>query len=50
MSSLGLITTTLEEELKQKLRQRNLVIWLDQDGICTHYVDELVQTAVVLQM
>jgi hypothetical protein len=43
MSSLGPITTTLEEELKQKLRQRNLVIWLDKDGIYTPYVDELVE-------
>jgi hypothetical protein len=43
MSSLGPITTTLEEELKERLRQRSLVIWLDKDGIYTPYVDELVE-------
>ena len=43
MSALGPITATLEEELKQRLRQRNLVIWLDKDGIYTPYVDELVK-------
>lgn len=42
-SPLGPITATLEEELKQKLRQRSLVIWLDKDGVYTPYVDRLVE-------
>ena len=34
MPELGSITSVLEEEVKQELRQRGTVVWLDKDG---HY-------------
>jgi len=42
MPELGLITSVLEEEVKQELRQRGTVVWLDKDGHYIHYVDQLV--------
>ena len=40
---MGIITTFLEEELKQELRQHGIVVWLDKDGHYTAYVDRLVE-------
>lgn len=41
MPTLGPITQTLETEVCRKLRQQNLVIWLDKDGHYSPYVDQL---------
>lgn len=41
MSELGLITSVLEMEVKTKLRQHGIVIWLDKDGYYNEYVDNL---------
>jgi PglZ domain len=42
MLELHPITSILEEEIKRKLRQRGIVIWLDKDGHYTPYVDQLI--------
>lgn len=39
MSHLGVITSYLEEEVKRELRQRGIVVWLDQEGYYNAYVD-----------
>lgn len=39
----GSIITALEDEVKAKLRQHGIVVWLDIDGHYTAYVDQLVQ-------
>lgn len=41
MTSLGPLTTQLDEEIKRLLRQHSLVIWLDKDGHYTSYIDQL---------
>lgn len=43
MSQLGPIAGVLEEEIKEKLRQRGIVVWLDRQGHYTDYVDQLVE-------
>lgn len=42
MLELGLITSFLEEEVKRKLRQNGIVVWLDKDGHYSSYVDRLI--------
>lgn len=42
-TSLGPITTTLEEEVKQELRRHGIAIWLDKDAVYNGYVDQLVE-------
>ena len=43
MSQLGLISSVLEEEIKEKLRKYGIVVWLDKDKHYSAYVDELVE-------
>lgn len=43
MSQLGLISSVLEEEIKEKLRKYGIVVWLDKDNHYSAYVDELVE-------
>jgi hypothetical protein len=43
MVPLGTITASLEDDLKQRVRQHGIVIWLDKDAHYTGYVDQLVQ-------
>ena len=40
---MSLIATALEEEVKEKLRNHGIVIWLDKDSHYTAYVDTLAQ-------
>lgn len=40
---MSLIATALEEEIKEKLRNHGIVIWLDKDSHYTAYVDTLAQ-------
>lgn len=42
MPTLGPVTTILEAEVKQWLRNYGIVVWLDKDGTYTSYVDSLV--------
>ncbi|MBR8839461.1 MAG: hypothetical protein DSM106950_37020 [Stigonema ocellatum SAG 48.90 = DSM 106950] len=37
-----IITTYLEEKIKQKLREQGIVIWLDKDAHYNSYVDQLI--------
>ncbi|MBR8837384.1 MAG: BREX-6 system phosphatase PglZ [Stigonema ocellatum SAG 48.90 = DSM 106950] len=39
---MPIITTYLEEEIKQKLREQGIVIWLDKDAHYNSYVDQLI--------
>ncbi len=39
----GPITSALEEEIKQKLRKRGVVIWLDKHNVYSDYVDSLIE-------
>lgn len=39
---MSIITTYLEDEIKQKLREQGIVIWLDKDAHYNNYVDELI--------
>ena len=39
---MSLIATYLEEELKRKLRQRGIVVWLDKDNHYSNFVDNLI--------
>ena len=41
MSTLGPISTALEAELRQRVQQNGIVIWLDRDGHYSQLVDEL---------
>ena len=41
MSTLGPISTALEAELRQRVQQNGIVIWLDRDGHYSPLVDEL---------
>ena len=41
MPTLGPVTTILEAEVKQWLRNYGIVVWLDKDGTYTPYVDSL---------
>ncbi|PSR16156.1 PglZ domain-containing protein, partial [filamentous cyanobacterium CCP3] len=41
MLTLGPVTTVLEAEVKQQLRNYGIVVWLDKDGTYTPYVDSL---------
>lgn len=41
MPTLGPVTTVLETEVKQWLRNYGIVVWLDKDGSYTSYVDTL---------
>ena len=41
MTPSTLITSVLEEEVKEKLRNYGIVVWLDKDGHYSRYVDEL---------
>jgi hypothetical protein len=41
MPALGPVTTVLETEVKQWLRNYGIVVWLDKDGSYTAYVDTL---------
>ena len=43
MSQLGLISSALEEEIKEKLRKYGIVVWLDKDKNYSTYVDRLVE-------
>ena len=43
MPTLGPITKTLEAEVSSRLRQQNLVIWLDTDSHYLAYVDSLAE-------
>ncbi len=43
MVQLGPIISVLEEDVKQELRQKGIVIWLDKDAHYKGYVDELVK-------
>ena len=40
-SQLGPISTALEAELRQRVQQNGIVIWLDRDGHYTELVDRL---------
>ncbi|MBD2510110.1 BREX-6 system phosphatase PglZ [Nostoc muscorum FACHB-395] len=39
---MSIITSYLEDEIKQKLREQGIVIWLDKDAHYNSYVDELI--------
>lgn len=41
MSALGPISSALESELRQRVQQNGIVIWLDRDGHYSPLVDEL---------
>ncbi|WP_216923311.1 BREX-6 system phosphatase PglZ [Synechococcus sp. CCAP 1479/9] len=41
MSTLGPISTALEAELRQRVQQNGIVIWLDRDGHYSPLVDQL---------
>ena len=41
MSALGPISAALEAELRQRVQQNGIVIWLDRDGHYTPLVDQL---------
>lgn len=41
MSALGPISTALEAELRQRVQQNGIVVWLDRDGLYTQLVDQL---------
>ena len=41
MSALGPISAALEAELRQRVQQNGIVIWLDRDGHYSQLVDEL---------
>jgi hypothetical protein len=41
--SLGPITTALEEELKQELRQHGISVWLDKDAAYNAYINHLIE-------
>ncbi|WP_411868849.1 BREX-6 system phosphatase PglZ [Vulcanococcus limneticus] len=41
MTQLGPISTALETELRQRVQQNGIVIWLDRDGHYTELVDQL---------
>lgn len=43
MVELGPVTAALEDEVKGKLRQHGIVVWLDKDGHYTSYVDQLAE-------
>ncbi len=43
-ASAALVSGALEEELRQKVRARGLVVWLDTEGAFTRYVDQRVET------
>ncbi len=43
MPTLGPVTTILEAEVKQWLRNYGIVVWLDKDGTYTPYVDSLAE-------
>ena len=40
-SDLGPISTALEAELRQRVQQNGIVIWLDRDSLYTQLVDQL---------
>ncbi len=41
MSTLGLLSTALEAQLRQQVQQNGIVVWLDRDGHDTKLVDRL---------
>jgi hypothetical protein len=41
MSALGPISTALESEVRQRVQQNGIVIWLDRDGQYSQLVDQL---------
>lgn len=43
MSELGPISTALEADLRSKVQQNGIVVWLDRDGTYTHFVDQFQQ-------
>ncbi|MBW4672228.1 MAG: BREX-6 system phosphatase PglZ [Cyanomargarita calcarea GSE-NOS-MK-12-04C] len=43
MTELGIITNVLEMEVKEKLRQHGIVVWLDKDAYYSAYVDTLIE-------
>lgn len=43
MSQSSLITSVLEEEIKEKLRKYGIVVWLDKDKHYSAYVDNLIE-------